>query len=144
MNLKMRKQRYLDFQRRVKQDPGSILTHRDSSWEYIPVQTFADDSVDLKRMGIVAADCISVDACWLTHDDAVLLQVRTRKCDVAREPGLYVCKDTSEFHWLTLYAVLNSNTITRTSFEEIMTQFVGQGLPDGDLFRGCSEELTRI
>lgn len=144
MDIRQRKQRFGDFLIRAKQDPGSVLTHRASAWQYIPDHTFADDTVDLFRLGIDAADCVCVDALWSIQEDATLLQVCTRKTGDPHPPGLYARLVMDEIHWLNLYAVIDTSRVTREDFENVMTQFAERGFPDAKKFHDLSETLTKV
>lgn len=130
----LRSHRWRDFLRRVESAPASVYRHRSGGWQYLPVHPFADEELDLARLGIAPEDCWGVDAWWGIEEDATLVQSCIARI-ADRPTGLYARQTEHEEGWVYLLAVLDAPAVTRVSFEVALSRFASLGFPGGERFQ---------
>jgi hypothetical protein len=105
--------------------------------EYIPIHPFSDETDILKKLDMSPAECKSVDAWWNMGTDMCLLGVTTRELDKDMEVGIYASWPKEKQRYLFFLAVINSKVVSRSAFEDVMSNICKLELI-------ASEKLRRI
>lgn len=114
--------RLRDFRRRKNYSPDSVYVHPMENYEYIPVHPFSDESDILEDLRMEPIECKTVDAWWNMHSDMCLLSVTTAREESNKEIGLYASWPKQKQGYLYFMAVLDSDRISKVSFQNVMAQ----------------------
>ncbi len=129
------KYRLRNFKTRASYSPGDVLVNPIEAQDYIPIHPFGDDNDLIKKIGLEASDCKAVDAYWHMGTDISFLQVGTRDIYSSFEPGYYAQWSKKKKEYLILTCVTQSDFITRSEFEGIMSRFSKMGCLPSETLR---------
>ena len=131
--------RVADYKARVSYDPKSEYVCSSSGIRYIPIHPFADEAVLLSELNMESRDCFSVDGWYLINGDVAFFEAIAKQHSQSdRSTGYYARKKESELNFIYLLYVTNSETITRSEFENALTLFATMEFPNGDIFSSLS------
>lgn len=137
--------RLRDFRRRKDYSPSSVNLHDALNHEYIPIHPFSDDEELLARLELSASECKSVDAWWNMGADVSLIGIWSRVIQKDRKVGIYASWPKGKQRNLYIMAVVDSETITRSLFEEVMEHACDLELKASEKLRKkLSDKLTYI
>lgn len=122
-----RHQRQSDFAKRKKADPSGLYIVPDRGWEYITVHPMADENALLDSLGMTPDDCTGVDCYWSAQSDVVFLRVLSRAV-AGMDPGLYVSKPSGHLNMTYLFAVVDRDSISRSTLEAVMHHYAQAGV----------------
>lgn len=132
--------RLRDFRRRKNYSPDSVYTHSKLGYEYIPIHPFSDENNILEKLDLQPDNCKSVDAWWNMTTDMCLLEVTTKNIETNRKEGIYASWPREKQGYLYFMVVLDSQAVSRVSFESIIDRINELGLIASEELR---KSLTR-
>ena len=132
--------RLRDFRRRKDYSPDSVYKHPTLGYEYIPIHPFSDESIILEKLELQSDNCKSVDAWWNMITDMCLLGVTTKDIETNRKEGIYASWPREKQGYLYFMVVLDSQAVSRVSFESIIDRINELGLIASEELR---KSLTR-
>lgn len=147
MSNRLKKQRIREIRRHFEICSHDLLVHSVSNWPYVQVHPFADQLDVLARISRKPEDCQSADAWCLLNGDAALVTCATPRSLHIWGPGMWAHRDAQRPYMFHLTAILEAQSVTRSLFDSILTQFVKLGFPRHgrfDIHPGTTVQLTEF